>query len=533
VYDIVIINGRVFDGTGSPWQWADVGIKDGKVASIVPACPGEKSSLLQKAPVVIDAKGQVVTPGFIDMHTHSDLPLVINGTADSKIMQGVTTEVIGQCGNSPAPITDEALPSIKSSAKGMPIEWNWRSYGEFLDVLAQNGTSVNVVGMVGHGTIRMVTMGFAERPPTAEELEDMKRLARESVEQGAFGMSTGLIYTPGSYSETPEVVAISEVVREAGGLYFTHLRAEGEKVLTAIDEALEIGKKAKIPVQISHLKAFGLARGNGEKIIAKLNKAREDGIDVTADQYPYIASSTGLSAFLPPWAHEGGREKIVERLKDRATRKRIYDDMQRALPDWPNDFRLPWQDVQIASCAEQKFIGKRIQEIADSHGKDAYEMAFDILAEIDPATSVVIFGMDEDDVSHIMKSDLVVVGSDGSCLNPVGPLGKGQPHPRNYGTAARVLAHYVRDKKILTLPEAIRKMTAQSASRLGLKDRGQLREGFAADIVVFDPAAVKDNATFEKPHQFASGVNYVIVNGEVVVKEGKHTMARPGKILHR
>lgn len=534
MFDLIITGGKVFDGTGSPWFWADLGIKDGKISAVVRTAPGRESPLSGRAPVHISATGKAICPGFIDIHSHSDFPLLVNPTADSKIMQGVTTEVIGQCGHSVAPVTDSSLPLARAALRGMPdIDWDWRSFGEYLGRLEKQGVSVNVVGLVGHGTVRMTVMGYAQRPPTAEEMENMKRFVRSAMDEGAFGMSTGLIYTPGSYSDTDELIELAKVVAQAGGLYFTHMRGEGEEIFTSLEEAIRIGRDAQLAVQVSHLKAYGLARGKGPDVLAVIENARNEGVDITADQYPYIASSTGLAALLPPWAHEGGREKLLERLGDSSARAAMKRDMCRRVPGWGNDFRgVPWSDVQIANCAERSYIGKRVQHIADEMSKDPWELVFDIL-KLDPGTSIVVFGIDEGDAKTIMGSEFVSVGSDGSALNPVGPLGQGQPHPRNYGTFPRVLGRYVREQRVLTLSQAIRKMTSAPANRLGLKQRGQVREGWWADLVIFDPDEIADKATFEAPHQFPQGISHVLVNGKVVVRDGEHTGVLAGEVIRK
>jgi N-acyl-D-aspartate/D-glutamate deacylase len=539
VFDVVISGGRVYDGTGNPWFWADLGIKDGRISALVRVGPGGGASpLAGKAPVTINAAGQAVSPGFIDTHSHSDLPLLVNPTADSKIMQGITTEVIGQCGSTLAPLTERSLEPVRSMLRGPlaeKVQIDWRSYGEYLDRVERGGTSVNVAGLVGHGPVRIAAMGFEQRRPTKDELSAMCDLVRGSIEEGAFGWSTGLIYTPGSYSESPELVALGKAAGEAGGIYFTHMRSEGEGLFGAVAEALEIGRRGRLPVHIAHLKAAGASQGKGPELLAALERGRAEGIDVTADQYPYIAGSTGLAALLPPWAHEGGRDKMVERLKDPARRAQMRADMQRSLPGWDNDFRaVPWTHVMISGCEERSHQGKRVQEIADSlGGKDPYDTVFDILAETDPATGMIVFMMHEDDVRLVMGCDLVMVGTDASGISPSGPWGQTKPHPRSYGTFPRILGRYVREQGVLTLQQAVRKMTSAGANRLGLSDRGQIRQGWWADLVVFDSATVCDRATFLEPHQFPAGINYVLVNGQVAVDGGVHTGRLGGKVLRR
>ncbi len=535
MFDIIITAGRVLDGTGNPWFWADLGIKDGKIEALVRVRPGAPSPLAGQAPVHIDATGKVVSPGFIDTHSHSDLPLLIGPTADSKIRQGITTEVIGQCGSTAAPLTDASLALFRGQLKdleGEGVEVTWRSYGQYLDVVGKRGTSVNVVGLVGHGPVRIAAMGFENRRPTPDELDVMCNLVRQSILEGAVGWSTGLIYTPGSYSELPELVALGKAAAEVGGIYFTHMRSEGEGIFEALAEAIEIGRQSGSPVHIAHLKAAGWANGKADQLIAALEAARESGVDVTADQYPYPAGSTSLSALLPPWAHEGGREKMVARLKDTEQRAKIERDMKGRLPGWDNDFRaVPWTKIVISRCDEKTFEGRTVQDISEQLDKDPYATVFDLLAETDPGTGMIIFMMREDEVKMMMAHDIVMVGTDGSCIKPDGPLGQGKPHPRSYGTFPRILGKYVREEKALTLQQAIRKMTSAAANRIGLTDRGQLRTGWWADVVVFDPLTVIDRATFADPHQFPAGIEHVLVNGQVVVSNGQHTGKTPGKVL--
>lgn len=525
----------MLDGTGNPWYWADVAVKDGRIAAIARAQPGSSSPLVGKAPVTIDARGKVVTPGFIDTHSHSDLPLMVSPTADSKVAQGITTEVIGQCGSTLAPITDKSLALFSGAMRGPladAVDWNWRSFGQYLDRLEKQGTSVNVAGLVGHSPVRVAGMGFDQRPPTADELKVMCDLVRQSVEEGAFGFSTGLIYTPCSYSELPELIALARAAGEAGGIYFTHMRSEGEGLFPAIAETMAVGRGGGLPVHIAHLKAAGMSQGKGPELLAALEAARAEGIDVTADQYPYTAGSTSLAAMLPPWAHEGGREKMVARLKDPEQRARMREDMGRSLPGWDNDFRaVPWTHVLISGCSDARYQGRRMQEIADEQGKDPYTALFDLLGEVDPGTGMIVFMMSEEDVKLMMTHDLVCVGTDGSAIKPEGPLGQGKPHPRAYGTFPRVLGKYVREEGVLTLQQAVRKMTSAGANRLGLTGRGQVREGWWADLVVFDPETVIDRATFEDPHQFPVGIEHVIVNGNVVISNGIHTGKLGGKVL--
>jgi len=512
VYDIKLVNARVLDGAGAPWFRADVAVKDGFIAKV--------GRVDEEARKTIDASGKYVCPGFIDAHSHSDLALVVNPTADSKIMQGVTLEVIGQCGSSGAPrnlgLRDEMDETSREAGENVPP---WTDMASYLDVLESQGTSLNVAALVGHGSVRRQVMGTERRAPTPTELETMKRLVAQAMEQGAFGMSSGLIYVPGTFSKTDEVIDLANVTAEYGGIYFTHIRNESSKLLEALKEAIQIGFAADIPVQISHFKVMGKPYwGMVKESIAMVEKAREDGLDITADQYPYIASSTGLSSSLA----NGG----LERLKDPAERAKVLDSLRK---------RENWDKIQIASLSnpdDLQFLGKTIQEVAGIQGIHPEEAALGLLERNRGVVQIVNFAMCEDDVKTVMAQPWIMAGSDGRAFNAATP--QGQPHPRSYGTFVRILGKYVREEKLLRLEEAVRKMTSLPAARLGLQDRGILREGLRADLVMFNAATVRDNATFTAPHQYPSGIDYVLVNGQIVVEEGKHNGERPGLVLrHR
>lgn len=550
-FDLVIAGGKVLDGTGAPWYYADIGIKDGKIAAVVRTNPGHPSPLIPvsggagtavgvadvtpggsaSSASVLDATGLVVSPGFIDMHSHSDLSLLGVPTSDSKTMQGVTTEVIGQCGFSASPMTSEAIGSLKAilgDTGGIKVDW--LTFGEYADRVRSAGTSVNVAGLVGHGTVRTAVMGFRAAAPGPDELETMKRLVEGAMLDGAYGVSTGLIYTPGSYSDTAEVTALAKVAAEHGGTYFTHMRSESRGLMTAVAEAIGIGRDAGMPVQISHLKCAGAARGSSAKLLAAIDMAREQGIEVTADQYPYTAGATGLSAMLPPWVHEGGSERMKARLLDPGTRARIRADMGVSLPGWDNDFgTVGFDSVLITKCADSSLEGRTVQQVADSLGRDPYETLFDILGRTDPGTSMVVFMMTDEDVRTIMAHEAVMIGTDATgCVAGSG----GVPHPRTFGTFPRVLGQCAREQGVISLARAVFKMTGFPAAKLGLQDRGLLREGFAADITVFDPETVADTATYQAS-KYPVGVSHVLVNGQFVVKDGAHTGARPGRFLKK
>lgn len=517
MYDVVFKSARVLDGTGAPWFVADVAVQNGAIVKIG-AVEGESR-------VVVNASGKYLTPGFIDAHSHSDLPLAVNPTADSKVLQGVTMEVIGQCGSSGAP-RNCGLRQLSPEAEDEATEDSpeWTDMASYMKVLDDQGVSLNVAPLVGHGTVRRQVMGVDNRTPDAKEMSLMKKLVDDAMEQGAFGMSSGLIYVPGRYSGTDEVIELAKVVSKHRGSYFTHMRNEGANLLEALKEAIDIGFAADIPVQISHFKVMGEANwGMVKDAVAMVEKAREDGLDITADQYPYIASSTGLGSPVPVSAWRGG--KGSELLEDPAERRKILDSLKA---------RANWDKIVVASldnADDQEFIGKSIEEVARLQGTSAEEAAFGLLQRNGGVVSIVNFAMSEDDVRMVMRQPWVMAGSDGRAYNI--DTAKGQPHPRSYGTFPRILGRYVREHKVLRLEEAVRKMTSLPAWRLGLQDRGILREGMRADAVLFDAATVIDNATFAAPHQYPTGIQWVLVNGVPVVRDGKHTGARPGVVLRR
>jgi N-acyl-D-amino-acid deacylase len=512
-FDVIFVNGKVIDGAGNPWFKADVGVKGDKIVAVGCLSGSEAGR-------VIDAGGLVVAPGFIDIHSHSDYNVIIDPRVESKVRQGVTTEVVGNCGSSAAPMR------YMRARLGDDFEFSWESMADYLAIIEATGASFNVVPLVGQGTVRQNVMGYENREPTKSELEEMRGLVSGAMEEGAWGMSTGLIYTPSAYAGTPEIVELAKVLGGYGGVYFSHIRGEGETLLDAVNEAVQIGEEAGVPVQIAHFKASGKPHwGKTVDSLRLVAEGREAGIDVTFDQYPYVASSTGLAAYMPHWAQEGGADRLLERLKDPEVRERIREDR--------SGIYRTWDMIMVASARNHpEYEGKRISEVAELEGKEEYEAVFDLLLAEDAQVAVVSFGMSEEDVRRVMRSPHGMVGSDGSAAAPRGILGRGKPHPRFYGTFPRVIGHYVREG-ILSLQEAVRKMTSAPAQRLGLRDRGLLREGFKADVTVFDPGTVKDEATFVEPHRFASGIPYVMVNGELVVDGGEHTGALPGRALRK
>ena len=521
-FDIIIKNGRVMDGSGNPWYHADVGIKGGRITEI-----NDLGNTV--ASRIIDAEGMIVAPGFIDIHSHSDYPVLIEPEVHSKIRQGVTTEVIGNCGSSAAPMNkglSEYREKYDKSQLGDEFEFSCGSMEEYLDMVRGKGASFNIVPLTGHGTLRQNIIGNDNRAPTGPELEEMKDLLTQSLKEGAWGLSTGLIYTPNLYAKTDEIIELVRVLEKYDGLYTSHIRGEGDTLIEAVDEAIKIGKETGVSVQISHFKACGSRNwGKTEDTLRMIQDARDRGIDVTFDQYPYIASSTGLASILPPWAHEGGAEKLLQRISDPETREKLRAQPTEEMEDWTR--------ILIAHAANTpKYEGKTVQEIADLEKKTPFDAMCDLLLAENAQVMVILYEMCEEDVQRVMQDPNGMIGSDGRAMSPDGVFGGSKFHPRYYGTFPRVLGYYVR-KGVISLQEAVRKMTSAPAQRLGIKDRGLVREGFVADITVFDPDTVKDEATFIDPHRYATGIPYVIVNGVVVIDNGDHTGALPGKPLTR
>ncbi len=529
VFDVIIGHGTVVDGTGAPGRSADVGITGQRVEAI-----GDLSGA--DAARRIEARGLVVAPGFIDIHNHSDLALLQDGRAESMLRQGVTTQVTGNCGLSPAPVHDGVRADLKGTLSGLESElpWTWNSFAEYLSVLHAAPKATHVVPLVGHGSIRAAAMGFVNRPPTAAELSTMERLTAESMEAGAFGMSTGLVYPPGLYSATEELIALSRVVRRYGGYYATHVRGEANPVVESVKEVLRIADAAGISAQISHHKAAGRENWGKVRITYGLIEAAARNQDVSFDVYPYTAGSANLSQLVPPWAHVGGPETMLARLRDPVERPRILHDMVHGTPDWNNFFRIDWRDIKLAYVhVEQNrwMQGLSVQDVAEREHRDPVELATDLILADANRTTMVNFVMAEDDVDFLLPKPESMIGSDGRSFTPGGPTGGGHPHPRNYGAFPRVYARYVRDKRVLTLESAVHKMTGRPARKLGLRNRGQLQPGCFADVVVFDPATIRDRATFEQPHQFAEGIEWVLVNGQMALDNGTPSNTLVGELL--
>ena len=526
--DLKIEGAEVVDGTGRPGSRADVGIKDDRIAAI-----GD----LHREPAGrnLHAAGKVVAPGFIDMHSHSDWRLWENRRAESKVRQGVTTEVVGNCGFSPAPVSSEFLEDLRGFALYVPagMDFSWRSVGDYLRAFDASGTALNVIQLIGHGTLRVAAMGFARRAPTASELSRMQRLLADGIEDGAWGLSTGLIYAPGSYATTDEVVTLAATASRHRGFYASHIRGEGATLLDAVREAIHVGREGDLPVQISHVKAAGRPNwGKVADVLKLIDEARAEGLDVMADVYPYTASSTTLRTLLPDWALEGGIDAMLKRLADPDDLARIRRDIEAPETGQGLLDRIGWENVMVASCRRRTDAeGKRISEIAASRGMDPLDASIELIVAEGGKGYMILFQLDEGDLRRALTHPAVMIGSDGSALAPYGELAVGKPHPRSYGTFPRVLGEYAREQRVLSLPQAIHKMTALPARRLGLKDRGVVAVGARADLVVFDSRRVCDRATYQDPHQYPAGIEHVLVNGTFVIKDGQHTGSLPGRLL--
>jgi N-acyl-D-amino-acid deacylase len=528
-FDLLIEHGTVIDGTGAPGRPADIGIAGRQIAAI--------GDLARAAAARrFDARGLALAPGFIDIHNHSDLALLLDGRAESMLRQGVTTQVTGNCGLSPAPVHDGIREDLKRTVSALESElpWTWNSFAEYLDVLRAAPKATHVVPLVGHGSIRAAAMGFVNRPPAAAELDEMRRLTAESMEAGAFGMSTGLVYPPGLYSDTEELIELSRVVRRFRGYYASHMRGEANPVVESVKEVLRIAREAEIPAQISHHKAAGRENWGKVRVTYDLIEQAARHADVSFDIYPYTAGSANLSQLVPPWAHVGGPEAMLARLQDPAGRSRIRRDMVHGTPGWNNFFRIDWRDIRLAYVHAERnrwMQGLSVMEAAERLARDPVELAADLIVEDGNRTTMVNFVMAEADVDFLLPKPESMIGSDGRSFTPGGPTGGGHPHPRSYGAFARVLAHYVREKRLLTLESAIHKMTGRPAQKLRLDRRGELKPGYHADVVVFDPAAIRDRATFEHPHQFAEGIHWVIVGGHLALDRGAASSRLVGEVL--
>jgi N-acyl-D-aspartate/D-glutamate deacylase len=528
-FDVIIKNGHVIDGTGSPWYQADVGVRNGHIAAI-----GNLAG--DSARRVIDAHGMVVAPGFIDMLGQSELTLLVDPRAPSKIFQGITTEITGE-GESVAPLNDSMIKENAATYRHYGIQPDWHTLSEYFARLDKQGIGINIGTYVGATSVREMVLGYDDRAPTPDQLTQMEGLVARAMREGALGVSTALQYPPAPYASTDELVALAKVAARYGGIYASHMRSEGDAENAALDEAFRIGSEAHIPVEIFHLKTAGKANwGKMPQVVARIDSARKAGIDVTADTYAYTAWENGLAAFIPPWAHDGGNEKMIARLKEPAMRDSIRKDMLTPSAKWDNEWdEIPGPHAILITSVNNPDLlpleGKRIDEIAKEWKEDAINTIFDLLIKDNGGTVDAVFGMSEPDVELALAQPWVSIDNDASAASPEGVLGKEHPHPRAYGTFPRILRMFVKEKHLLTLPDAIRKFSALPAQKEHLTDRGVLKKGMWADIVVFDPDSITDVATYENPNQFSVGMRYVLVNGVPVIDEGKMTGARPGKVL--
>ena len=515
-FDILIRGGLVVDGSGSPGYRADVGILDGRIARI-----GDLS--LAAAERTVDAAGLVVSPGFVDMHNHSDQSLLDEPKCESMIRQGVTTMALGE-GGSMGPTRDSSRP--------------WKTLGGYFDHVEDQGVAANITSYVGQTQIWTYVKGEALEPATEADIEAMKAEVARAMEDGAMGLSTSLLMPPSSLITTPQLIELAKVASSYGGIYSTHIRDEGAGVFRSIEEAINVGKGADIRVDIIHMKiADQEFWGQMNEVIAMIDRARKQGYDIRAHVYPYTAGQNNLRSIIPPWAHDGGNEAMLERLRNPEMRARMKKHILAGLPGWYNHYLAvgsDWSRMLLVSLEDPKnrpFVGKRMSELIESRGGDPVDVLFDVLLEEKGSVSTVFFHHEEGDMLYALKQPYTSVGSDGAAISPDGPSGSKHPHPRWYGTFPRVLGRYVREQKALSLEDAVRKITSMNAEKINIHDRGYLREGLMADVTLFDPDTVIDRATFEQPHRYPAGIPYVIVNGRLVLDDGRHTGALPGRVL--
>ncbi|SMO74826.1 N-acyl-D-amino-acid deacylase family protein [Halorubrum cibi] len=529
--DLLIENARVVDGTGAPWFRGAVTVEGGRIESI-----HRTSSPDVDPEATLDAEGNVVCPGFIDTHSHSDLELFEDPTLAPKIRQGITTEILGQDGFSMAPMyreggADQWAKQLGALAGDVDVEWTWGSVADYLDAVEENGAAPNVALLVGHGAVRFDVLGMADRAPSDDELDEMGDLVTEALEDGAVGFSTGLIYTPCTYADTREIRELAARLGPYGRPFVAHIRSEGRWIWEALDEFVDIGAEEDVPLHLSHFKVAGpMQHGKVDRATALVEAARERGVDLTAEQYPYTAGSTMLSAVLPPWVHAEGPDGTLEFLTDETARERIRRDIEEwRIDGWENIGKLTgWENVVIANvetAANERVEGMNVAAIAAERDVEPVDAVCDLLLEEDLAVSMTIHMLEESDVQDILSYERVCVGSDG--------LFGGKPHPRVYGTYPRILGHYVRERNLLTVEEAVRKMTSLPARAMGLDRKGILRSGMDADLVVFDPVTVESRATFENPRRHPKGIDHVLVNGEFVVRDVETTGNLPGRAVRK
>lgn len=525
MFEILIKGGTILNGTGKPGYTADIAIAGERIVDI--------GNFPQEAATrCIHAAGLMISPGFVDIHSHTDISLFVNPRAESKIRQGITTEISGNCGATPFPYDKTRIAGTQKVLARYGLELDWLTCGEFLTRLEKQGIGINYATYVGQGNVRSAVMGEDDREPTADEMKRMQDEVRKAMEEGAFGLSTGLIYPPGSFAKTSEIVELAKTAAQYGGIYSTHMRSEGKYLLEAIEEAITICRDGGIPVQIAHLKVSGNRNwGKAKLAIEKIAKARNAGLPVSADRYTYIASATGLDSLIPLWAQDGGTDAMLARLRDPATRTQIIKEMIENIGE-----ESGWEDTLVSNVVTQpnkRFEGKNIKEIAELRNQDITEAICDLLLEEEGQVSAIFFSMNDEETDFILSQPFVSIGTDAGAKAPYGLMSEGKPHPRAYGTFPRALAYYCREKKLFSLPEAIRKMTWANAEKVGLIDRGKIEQGKFADIVIFNAETVQDTATFLDPHQFPKGIEFVIVNGKITVEKGGHTGVLSGKVLRK
>ena len=528
-FDVIIRNGTVYDGTGAEPQQADVAIRGDRVAGV-----GDFKTA--KARTVIDAKGLAVAPGFINMLSWSTDSLIQDGRSQSEIRQGVTTEIMGE-GESMGPVNDRVREHMLRTQADIKYDIKWNTLAEYLQYLEKRGISCNVASFLGATTVREYVIGFEDKPPTPEQLDQMRELVRKEMEAGALGIGTSLIYPPAFYAKTDELIELCKVAAKYQGRYISHMRSEGSRLLEALDELIRISREAKIPAEVYHIKASGRQNwAKEDELLARIEQAQKEGLKVTADMYTYTAAGTGLDACLPPWTEDGGYPALFKRLRDPATREKIKAEVQKPTDSWENlylDAGGP-EHILLAAFKSEKLkplTGKTLAEVARMRGKDPIDTGMDLIAEDESRIGTIYSLMSEPNKKKELAKPWISFGSDEASQAPEGVFLKSNPHPRAYGNFARVLGKYVRDEKVLSMADAIHRLSGLPATNLGLDHRGFLKEGMFADVVVFDPATITDHATFEKPHQYATGIKHVFVNGVQVIKDGEHTGAKPGRAL--
>ena len=525
-YDVVIRNGMIYDGTGEKPYSGDVAINNDKIVKV-------SKSINGKGKKEINASGLAVSPGFINMLSWATTSLIKDGRSLSDIKQGVTLEVFGE-GWSMGPLNEKMKEQQQTEAEGFEIDWN--SLGQYLESLERRGVSTNVASFLGATTLRIHEIGFADRKPTDQEMNNMRELVRVAMEEGAMGIGSSLIYAPAFYSSTEELIEICKVASEYGGMYISHMRSESNQFLEALDELIQISEEANIPAEVYHLKAGGIPNHyKMDLAIEKINNARDRGLNITTDMYNYVAGTTGLDAHMPPWVQEGGYDKWVERLKDPSIRVRVKEEMIKDTDDWENLGFLAGPDGVLFSDFKnpelRKYVGMTLKEVSEKLNKHYADVAIDFVIEDGSRVGVVYFLMSEDNVKKQIQLPYMSFGSDAGSIAPEGDFLNSNPHPRAYGNFARLLGKYVREEKVISLENAIYKLSGLSASKLKLKERGFLKENYFADIVIFDPNTISDHATFSEPHQLATGMHHVFVNGVQVLESGEHTGMTPGRVV--